>query len=323
MHEEALAAGIDHKYTGGWEFFVGGGVAAFDCNGDRRPDLFIAGGTSPAELYRNESPTGGALKFAKVDLDLPPEDLKNVTGAYPLDIDNDGLMDLVVLRLGRNLILKGMPDCRVRGRQPGLRLRRRQGLDDGLLGDLGEGPDLPDARHRQLRRPHGAGRALGHMRRQLPRPSGLARQAGLQRPRCAVAELLLAVHAVHRLEPVGRAVAAGDQRPPVLPRRRGADVARRCRQAAAPLHCVGGLAARVDLRHGHRPGQPLRQRLSGLCADLDGRHQAAAALRGSRHRSPGLQGHRLSHGRHRGAALYGRRRAALDRLAQPVRRFQQ
>ena len=68
MHEEALAAGIDHKYTGGWEFFVGGGVAAFDCNGDRRPDLFIAGGTSPAELYRNESPTGGALKFAKVDL---------------------------------------------------------------------------------------------------------------------------------------------------------------------------------------------------------------------------------------------------------------
>ena len=23
----------DHAYTGGWEHFVGGGVAAFDCNG--------------------------------------------------------------------------------------------------------------------------------------------------------------------------------------------------------------------------------------------------------------------------------------------------
>jgi hypothetical protein len=112
MHEEALAAGIDHKYTGGWEFFVGGGVAAFDCNGDRKPDLFFAGGTSPAELYRNDSPTGGALKFTKIDMGVPAEDLLDVTGAYPLDIDNDGMMDLVVLRLGRNLILKGEPACK-------------------------------------------------------------------------------------------------------------------------------------------------------------------------------------------------------------------
>ena len=71
MHEEALAAGIDHSYTGPWEFFVGGGVAAFDCNGDRLPDLFIAGGTSPAELYVNDSPTGGALKFDKADARHP------------------------------------------------------------------------------------------------------------------------------------------------------------------------------------------------------------------------------------------------------------
>ena len=111
LHEEALAAGIDHVYSGGWEFFVGGGVAAFDCNGDRKPDLFFAGGTNPAELYRNDSPTGGALKFAKVSMGIPDEDLTKVTGAYPLDIDNDGMMDLVVLRLGRNLILKGEPDC--------------------------------------------------------------------------------------------------------------------------------------------------------------------------------------------------------------------
>jgi hypothetical protein len=45
--EEALAAGIDHQYTGGFEYYVGGGVAAFDCNGDGRQDLFLAGGAAP------------------------------------------------------------------------------------------------------------------------------------------------------------------------------------------------------------------------------------------------------------------------------------
>ena len=34
-----------------------------------------------------------------------------VTGAYPLDIDADGLMDLAVLRAGENLLLRGRGDC--------------------------------------------------------------------------------------------------------------------------------------------------------------------------------------------------------------------
>ena len=66
--DEAADAGINHVYAGPWEFFVGGGVAAFDCNGDRKPDLFMAGGTNPAELFENESETGGALRFKKVAL---------------------------------------------------------------------------------------------------------------------------------------------------------------------------------------------------------------------------------------------------------------
>jgi len=108
--EEASAAGIDHVYDGDWPFFVGGGVAAFDCNDDGRPDLYFAGGADPAALYRNDSPTAGALRFIPVP--DPVTDLTNVTGAYPLDVDGDRRIDLAVLRFGENVLLRGLGDCR-------------------------------------------------------------------------------------------------------------------------------------------------------------------------------------------------------------------
>lgn len=108
--EEAAAAGIDHAYRGDSRFFVGGGVAAFDCDADGRPDLFFAGGEEPATLFHNDSPTGGALAFSR--LAHPTTDLPDVTGAYPLDLDSDGLTDLAVLRAGENVLLRGLGDCR-------------------------------------------------------------------------------------------------------------------------------------------------------------------------------------------------------------------
>ncbi len=108
--EESATAGVDHVYDGDFEFFVGGGVAVFDCNDDGRPDLYFAGGTNPATLYRNESPVGGALRFAAVP--DPVTDRIDVTGAYPLDIDGDGRTDLAVLRQGENELLRGLGDCR-------------------------------------------------------------------------------------------------------------------------------------------------------------------------------------------------------------------
>ncbi len=104
------AAGIDHIYDGDFTYFVGGGVAVFDCNDDGRPDLYFAGGIRPAALYRNESPIGGELQFTL--LPEPATDLNRVTGAYPLDIDSDGRVDLAVLRLGGNVLLRGLGDCR-------------------------------------------------------------------------------------------------------------------------------------------------------------------------------------------------------------------
>ena len=109
--DEAASAGIRHTYDGSWEHFVGGGVAAFDCSGDRKPDLLFAGGANPARLFVNESPVGGELAFSEHALDLPDRLLKGVIGAYPLDIDGDAHLDLAVLRVGENLLLRGGLDC--------------------------------------------------------------------------------------------------------------------------------------------------------------------------------------------------------------------
>ena len=107
----AQDAGLDDgAFTGEWQFMVGGGAAAFDCSGDGFPDLFIAGGEAPSRLYLNESPRGGPLAFRR--LADPATDLADVTGAYPLDIDGDGLTDLAVLRVGENVLLRGLGACR-------------------------------------------------------------------------------------------------------------------------------------------------------------------------------------------------------------------
>ena len=92
-----------HTYDGGWEHFVGGGVAVFDCNKDQKPDIFAAGGENPAILLENK----GGFDFAPAPL-MP---LVGTTGAYPMDIDNDGWTDLYVMRVGPDVALKGGPDC--------------------------------------------------------------------------------------------------------------------------------------------------------------------------------------------------------------------
>ena len=61
--DEAVPAGVEHVYDGSWEYFVGGGVATFDCDEDGKLDLYFAGGSEPAALFHNESPDGGALRF--------------------------------------------------------------------------------------------------------------------------------------------------------------------------------------------------------------------------------------------------------------------
>ena len=107
--DDTPGSGVNHTYGGDFPFFVGGGVAVLDCNDDHRPDLFLAGGENAAALYRNESEAGGALRF--VSRPSSVAELGAVTGAYPLDIDGDGVLDLAVLRRGDSRILRGLGDC--------------------------------------------------------------------------------------------------------------------------------------------------------------------------------------------------------------------
>jgi enediyne biosynthesis protein E4 len=107
--EETKSAGIDSVYEGDWEFTVGGGVATFDCSGDGLPDMLLAGGEAKAKFYRNASAEGGALRFEAQSSGL---EIDKVTGAYPIDIDSDGIMDVVLLRVGENVVMRGVGQCR-------------------------------------------------------------------------------------------------------------------------------------------------------------------------------------------------------------------
>ncbi|MBV6658683.1 MAG: CRTAC1 family protein [Devosiaceae bacterium] len=92
-----------HVYAGGWEHFVGGGVAVFDCDGDGLPEVLAAGGDNPMALLRNQ----GSFRFAPGDFPA----ITAATGVYPLDLNADGWQDLCILRAGPDQLLQGGPDC--------------------------------------------------------------------------------------------------------------------------------------------------------------------------------------------------------------------
>jgi len=114
-------SGLAHTFSGDWEFIVGGGVATFDCSGDGRPEILLAGGTNPAALFLNRG-DAGVLKFERAASGL---ELPLVSGAYAMDVDGDGITDVVLLRVGENVIMRGLGDCRFE------RANEAWGLDGG------------------------------------------------------------------------------------------------------------------------------------------------------------------------------------------------
>ncbi len=112
--EQASSAGLSHVFGGNADFVVGGGAAAFDCDSDGDADLFLAGGTGSAQLFRNRTKKAGQIRFAAVrPLTGSGHDvLKNVAGVYAIDFDNDADLDLFLLRFGRNALLENTGNCR-------------------------------------------------------------------------------------------------------------------------------------------------------------------------------------------------------------------
>ena len=210
--DDTSLSGISHEYGGGFDYFVGGGVAAFDCDGDGRDELYLAGGSGPAALFHNDSAVGGALRFSQVTSAVT--DLTEVTGAYPLDIDSDGQIDLVVLRHGGDEVLRGLGGCHFEDATAQLGLAPATRLDDGVQRDLGG---------RLTRcRPSRSADTSSPVRMSATRAGSCdptPPMRATRTPASARAWLLHAVHALQRLEPHRSSRPARVERSPLLPQR--------------------------------------------------------------------------------------------------------
>jgi hypothetical protein len=242
---------------------VGGGVAAFDCSGDGFPELAFAGGTAPASLWLNRSDRGGPLRFEKAESGI---ELEAVTGAYPLDVNGDGLQDLVLLRQGENVLMRGLGGCRFE------RANEAWGFEGGdawhsafaATWEAGEAwPTLAVGAYIDPREeffPWGSCTDNWLVR---PQGQGFAAPLPLAPSFCALSMLFTDWDR-------SGTPAAGVQRPRILQGRAGADVAGAARRDAAALRRGGGLAVPAHLGNGHRLARHQPRRLSRIRADEHG-----------------------------------------------------
>jgi hypothetical protein len=85
-------------------YYNGAGVGAGDFNNDGLIDLFFAANQSQNKLFINK----GNLKFEDVTAEASiPNDNAWSTGVSVIDINNDGLLDIYICRVGNYKVLKG------------------------------------------------------------------------------------------------------------------------------------------------------------------------------------------------------------------------
>ncbi|HLG40701.1 MAG TPA: VCBS repeat-containing protein [Chitinophagaceae bacterium] len=85
-------------------FYNGSGVGAGDFNNDGKIDLFFGSNQGRNRLFINK----GQMKFADATMEANiPDDGGWTTGVSVVDINNDGLLDIYVCRVGNYEILRG------------------------------------------------------------------------------------------------------------------------------------------------------------------------------------------------------------------------
>src|ERR1051326_9617391 len=83
-------------------FYNGAGIGAGDFNNDGLIDLFFASNQGENKLYLNK----GKLKFEDVTKEAKiPQDGGWSTGVSVVDINNDGLLDIYICRVGKYEVL--------------------------------------------------------------------------------------------------------------------------------------------------------------------------------------------------------------------------
>ena len=138
--EETDLAGLQSRFDGEAEFLVGGGVASFDCDGDGLPEVYVTAGVNKAKFYRNRSVRGGPLKLVEERSGL---ELTNAIGAYPLDVDGDANVDLVVLRVGEVQVFRGLGGCRFERANERWKLRSGNGWHSAFAATWERGARWP------------------------------------------------------------------------------------------------------------------------------------------------------------------------------------
>jgi hypothetical protein len=79
-------------------FYNGAGVGAGDFNNDGKTDLFFASNQGQNKLYLNE----GAMKFKDITTEAQlPQDGGWSTGVSVVDINNDGMLDIYICKVGK------------------------------------------------------------------------------------------------------------------------------------------------------------------------------------------------------------------------------
>ena len=117
-------------------YFVGGGVAAFDCDDDGRPDLYLAGAHSRRRCTATSRPAARSGSPIRRRGDRPAGRHRRLPARHR----RRPSVDLAVLRQGEDVVLRGLGDCRFERANERARLRRRRGWTVAFSATW-EGPD--------------------------------------------------------------------------------------------------------------------------------------------------------------------------------------